>query len=572
MMDKIRTIPTTPAVASQVASKAKATPATSKEPSKANNDETPAAEFAAAMLAVGQPPVAQAAQAPKAPVMGADGKTLEAKSSADTTGSVASQVAGNMPGVAGQIDTQVSTQAVTPEMMQARAQGSAGMKAGAMVAGLQPQNPSSMSTGTPGQFTTNGTSRAAIEGTRSMKEWVFDGVEGNPNLRALFNAKAGAQTGAQNGVMKGGENLLEQVQSDEQQVRGEMALDMGKAVSNQPMASSQENSMLQGSGMSLPHAGLGHVSIERMQQPQVVHASGNSALSGGEFLSTLNLLKDGKAGSSMMSQGENGAGTSGREGGKAGLRAGAQLGEVKKTKLGIGSDAGFDAFSQNGATVGVSSSAMLSGTGAQVTGKSIEGQTSMQAQVTTGSMAQDRIASASLAGMSSNIRNITSQGGGEIRVKLHPENLGELHLRIVTDGKQVGIHVQASDDKARKILEESLSDLKDSLSKHQLSLGSVDFAVGQAQGAFSSDMGGDSRQNQSHQSFSGNMQDMMNSNGNHSNAWSGAQDGSAARESWNGSPLRTAMPGGRMAAQASVSQSGTNSAGGVASRRLDIRA
>ncbi|MFL5813528.1 MAG: flagellar hook-length control protein FliK, partial [Bdellovibrionia bacterium] len=561
MMDKIRTIPTTPAVASQAASKAKAAPATSKEPSKApNNDETPAAEFAAAMLAVAQPQVAQAAQAPKAPVMGADGKTLEAKSSADTTGS-ASQTAGNMPGVA--------AQAVTPEMMQARAQGSTGMNAGAMVAGLQPKTPSS-------QFTTNGASRAAIEGTRSMKEWVFDGVEGNPNLRSLFNAQAGAQSSIQDGV-KGAENLLNEVQS-EQQGRGEMALDMEKAISNQPMTSSQENSMLQGSGMSLPHAqagmGLGHVSIERSQQPQVVNANGSSALSGAEYLSTLNMLKDGKAGSGMMSQGESGAGSFGREGGKAGLRAGAQPGEVKKTKLAIGGETGFDAFAQNGAAAtGVSGSAMLSGTGTQVTGKSVEGQTSMQAQVTTGSMAQDRIASASLAGMSSNIRNITSQGGGEIRVKLHPENLGELHLRIVTDGKQVGIHVQASDDKARKILEESLSDLKDSLSKHQLSLGSVDFAVGQAQGTFSSDMGNDSRQSQSQQSFSGNMQDMMNGNGNQSNnQWAGAQDGSAARESWNGSPLRTAMPGARMATQAGASQVGMNSAGGVATRRLDIRA
>jgi flagellar hook-length control protein FliK len=402
-----------------------------------------------------------------------------------------------------------------------------------------------------------------------MKEWVFDGVEGNPNLRSLFNAQAGSQSVNQAGV-KGGENLLNEVQS-EQQVRGEMALDMGKAVSKQPMTSSQENSMLQGGGMS-----LGHVSIERSQQPQAIHANGNSVLSGADYLSTLSqvsVLKDGKAGSGMMSQGDGGAGSFGREGGKAGLRAGAQPGEVKKTKLAIGGDTGFDAFAQNGAAAGVSGSAMLSGARTEVTGKSVEGQTSMQAQVTTGSMAQDRIASASLAGMSSNIRNITSQGGGEIRVKLHPENLGELHLRIVTDGKQVGIHVQASDDKARKILEESLSDLKDSLSKHQLSLGSVDFSVGQAQGTFSSDMGNDSRQNQSQQSFSGNMQDMMNSNGNQSNnRWAGAQDGSAARESWNGSPLRTAMPGARMATQAGASQAGMNSAGGVATRRLDIRA
>jgi flagellar hook-length control protein FliK len=500
---------------------------------------------------------------------GSDGKTLEAKSSADTTGSQA-QVAGNMPGIAGNMPGVAGS--VTPEMMQARAQGSAGMNAGAMVAGLQSR---SLSPSAPGHFSANGTSRAVLEGTRSMKEWVFDGVEGNPNLRSLFNAQA---ANSQPGVAKDGANLLEQVQS-EQQMRGEMALGTDPSVSGQSMASSQSNTLLQDGGASLSsHAngvGLGHVSIER-SQPNVLNANGSAALSGADYLSTLSqvsMAKDGKANSGMMSQGENGAGSFGREGGKAGIKVGANLGEVKKSKLGIGGDAGFDALAQNGASAaGVSGSAILSGARTEVIGKPIEGQTSMQAQVTTGSMAQDRIASASLAGMSSNIRNITSQGGGEIRVKLHPENLGELHLRIVTDGKQVGIHVQASDDKARKILEESLSDLKDSLSKHQLSLGTVDFSVGQAQGTFSSDMGNDSRQNPSHPSFGGNMQDMMNSNGNQSNHWSGAQDGAAAREGWNGSPLRTAMPGGRMAAQASASQVGMSSAGGVASRRLDIRA
>lgn len=521
------------------------------------------------MLVAGQQPVAQA-KTPVAQVAtgaGSDGKTLEAKSSADNSATKASLNAGNMPGVAN---------SVTPEMLQARAQGAAGMNAGAMVAGLQSRIPSSHAAG---QFSANGTSRAMLEGTHSMKEWVFDGVEGNPNLRSLFNAQSNAQANSQAGVAKDGANLLEQVQSG-QQMRGDMALGTDPSVSGQSMTSSQSNSVLQGSAESLSnHAnglGLGHVAIER-SQPNVVHANGSSGLSGAEYLSTLSqvsMMKGGKSNSGMMSQGENGAGSFGRDGGKAGLRAGANLGDAKKPKLTIGEDAGFDALAQSGASAaGVSGSAMLSGTGTQVTGKSAEGQTSMQAQVTTGSMAQDRIASASLAGMSSNIRNFTAQGGGEIRVKLHPENLGELHLRIVTDGKQVGLHVQASDDKAKKILEESLSDLKDSLSKHQLSLGTVDFTVGQAQGTFSSDMGNDSRQNQSQQSFNGNMQDMMNGNGNHSNSWSGAQDGAGTREGWNGSPLRTSVPGGRMAAQAAGgSQVGRSAVAGVATRRLDIRA
>jgi len=510
------------------------------------------------MLAAGQPQAAPAQvkspQAEKAAVAGADGKTLEAKSSADTSETATQAAAGTLPGaVAGNISGNQAGVAkqITPEMMQARAAASAGTKAGATVAGLQSRNVSS-------DIPTNSTSRAVLEGTHSMKEWVFDGVEGNPNLRSLFGAQAGAA--------KGGENLLNQVQS-EQQVRGDTAMGAPTGASAQSMTSSQENSLLQGGGMALPANGLGHIAIER-SHPNVVNANGSSALSGAEYLNTLSQL-------SMKKDGN--AGSFGREGGKAGLKAGANLGEVKKAKSALGGEDGFDALSQSGAAAsGISGSTLLNGMRTEVTGKSAEAPGFVQAQVTTGSMAQDRIASASLAGISSNIRNFSAQGGGEIRVKLHPENLGELHLRIVTDGKQVGLHVQATDDKARKILEESLSDLKESLSKHQLSLGQVDFSVGQAQGAFSGDMSGDSKQKPSHQSFgsfNGNMQDMMNSGGNQSNGWAGAQDGSAAREGWNGSPLRTAMPGGRVAAQAAgASRTGLSSAGGVATRRLDIRA
>jgi flagellar hook-length control protein FliK len=249
------------------------------------------------------------------------------------------------------------------------------------------------------------------------------------------------------------------------------------------------------------------------------------------------------------------------------------FGEAKKTKTALDGEAGFDALAQSGASAaGVSGSAMLSGAKTDITGKSAETPSFVQAQVTTGSMAQDRIASASLAGISSNIRNFAAQGqGGEIRVKLHPENLGELHLRVVTDGKQVGIQIQASDEKAKKILEESLSDLKDSLSKHQLSLGTVDFAVGNTQGTFSSDMGNDARQNQTHNPFGG-MQDMMNGGGDRSNQWSGAQDGAQTREGWNASSLRTAVPGGRAATQMASASSNSSGAGVATSRRLDVRA
>jgi flagellar hook-length control protein FliK len=552
-----------------------ATPAQQERPRVEAEDST-STEFAAMMLAAGQLPVAPAQSKAASQIQdlnpvglsgkSIDGKALETtKSSQETTGSVAASTPGQSFGA-------LPTGAA--ENMQARvAAAQSGMNAGATVAGLQQRSLAP-------KTALGSTSRAMLEGTRSTKEWVFDGVEGNPNLRSLFQAQTDSQTGSKTGsnAVKAGENLSDEI-SAQAQVRGDSALGTENTVSAPTMTLSQETTKLQ----SGDQAFSGPVTLERAQ-PSVVragaHADGSSSLSGGEYLSTLSALsltRDGKASSSMTSQGQGEFGSFNREEGKSGFQAGVKPGELKKTK-------GFDPLAKNEAqAASVSGSAMLNGARMEGTHSSVakpaEGQSLVQAQVTTGSMSQDRIASASLAGISSNIRNFTAQGGGEMRVKLHPENLGELHLRVVTDGKQVGLQIHASDDKARKILEESLSDLKDSLSKHQLSLGQVEFSVSQAQGAFSSDLGNDSRQNPSQSSLGGNMQDMMNSaNGgfNQSQSWgggAGAQDSSAARDGWNSSSLRTAMPNGRNAARvADASLRGGSSAGGVATRRLDIRA
>jgi hypothetical protein len=449
-------------------------------------------------------------------------------------------------------------------MMKARFESdSAGMKAGAMNAGLQP-HPSK------GTLPLNSATTAMLDGTQSMKEWVFDGVEGNPNLRSLFEAQKG-------GSAKAGENLLKKIQTEPQQVRGELAKEIAgtnqmPTLSDLTMASAQQHALSNGEAMSgiSAQAGAihGHAIIDR-SAPQGAHSNGSSALSGGEFLSTLSALRGGAQ--NAASQGGNGAGAFGREGGKAGFKFGSNVGELKKHRLESGEDSDFNSLTAGASTAGLSGSAMLNGAKADVAAKAAGGQTSMRADVTTGSMAQDRIASSSVQAMSTNIRSMASNGqGGEMRIRLNPDNLGEIQLRVVTDGRQVGLHVQASDEKAKKILEQSLSDLKDSLSKHQLSLAHVDFAVAHPQGAFSSDMGTDSRQNPSHQSFGG-MHDMMN-NGHgeqRSNSWAGTQEGNRARESWNGGSLRTAMPGRAAARVASV---GPKEIGGVASRRLDIRA
>lgn len=123
------------------------------------------------------------------------------------------------------------------------------------------------------------------------------------------------------------------------------------------------------------------------------------------------------------------------------------------------------------------------------------------AQVVPGAMAQKRLSTDALVGMSSGIRNLTHQGGGEMRIRLKPETLGELNVRVVTDGARVGLQIQASDEKARKVIEDSMNVLKESLSAQNLSLSQVDVTVADLKN-MNGQTGSDANQNsnpQSHQ-------------------------------------------------------------------------
>ncbi len=140
----------------------------------------------------------------------------------------------------------------------------------------------------------------------------------------------------------------------------------------------------------------------------------------------------------------------------------------------------------------------------------------LTAHVVKGAMSQDRMSSETLRGISSNILNLSADGGGEIRVRLKPEELGELHIRVITKGSNVGLQIRASDESAKKVLEESMSHLKESLASQKLNLGKVEFSVtAQTDTRADSGLGGNAGQSQ-YNTFSGNQQ-----GGGHSrsNAW-----------------------------------------------------
>lgn len=101
----------------------------------------------------------------------------------------------------------------------------------------------------------------------------------------------------------------------------------------------------------------------------------------------------------------------------------------------------------------------------------------MNGEVVKGAGAKDRFSSVALTSIGANIQSLRSQGGGEMKIRLKPEHLGELSLRVKTSGNNVSLKIHASDDRAKRILEDSVGYLKENLKIQNLSLAKVDFGI-----------------------------------------------------------------------------------------------
>ena len=111
--------------------------------------------------------------------------------------------------------------------------------------------------------------------------------------------------------------------------------------------------------------------------------------------------------------------------------------------------------------------------GVQSSSKRLE----MTGQVVRGAMTRERFSTDSVVKLVTGIQKLSAHGGGEMRIRLNPENLGEIRVRITADGGQVGLQVQVQDEKVKRILEESMSSLKEHLSTHSLVLNTVDLNI-----------------------------------------------------------------------------------------------
>lgn len=68
----------------------------------------------------------------------------------------------------------------------------------------------------------------------------------------------------------------------------------------------------------------------------------------------------------------------------------------------------------------------------------------------------------------SGAQTLIREKGGEVRVKLHPEGLGEVQLKVLLENGRVNVEMLAESVEARKMIESNLPDLKNNLSAQNI--------------------------------------------------------------------------------------------------------
>ncbi|MBK9292866.1 MAG: flagellar hook-length control protein FliK [Oligoflexia bacterium] len=83
-----------------------------------------------------------------------------------------------------------------------------------------------------------------------------------------------------------------------------------------------------------------------------------------------------------------------------------------------------------------------------------------------------------IANIINNAQALSYKGGGEMKLTLKPEHLGEIQLKVSMHGNNVDIQMIAEKAEAKKLIEQNISELKHGLSQHNLSMEKLDVSVG----------------------------------------------------------------------------------------------
>lgn len=68
---------------------------------------------------------------------------------------------------------------------------------------------------------------------------------------------------------------------------------------------------------------------------------------------------------------------------------------------------------------------------------------------------------------------LSKKGGGEMKIALNPEGLGEIQMKVAVQNGEVNVEMLAESSEAKKLLEKGLGELKSSLASHKLNVENI---------------------------------------------------------------------------------------------------
>ena len=100
----------------------------------------------------------------------------------------------------------------------------------------------------------------------------------------------------------------------------------------------------------------------------------------------------------------------------------------------------------------------------------------VDAFVTQGGMDQKPVLTHDALTQIANQVNLMSMAkqDGEIKIRLRPDHLGELQMSVKTEGRLVSIQIKAEEGESKRVIEDSLGSLKNSLADQNLTLSKVE--------------------------------------------------------------------------------------------------
>lgn len=108
----------------------------------------------------------------------------------------------------------------------------------------------------------------------------------------------------------------------------------------------------------------------------------------------------------------------------------------------------------------------------------------------TGDMSRDGMRDTMVPRMAHNISYIAKRGGGQLTMTIHPKELGEVQLKVSTNGRDVEIKIVAQNADVANALRSGAGELADALSTQKLNVANIDIsAKSGASGEFPSDGG-----------------------------------------------------------------------------------